>query len=138
MYSDMSTRIRALSSPNSASDSALDSSVLPTPRCKAETEEELLSNRKMIVHILLADSMKKLDESWSRYEKILTYHQQMREALEDELEIWLDEVLAVEPRHMQSMRTPSYTPPIRYKVLFCACSFLLILSGLSLECPFQW
>ena len=51
----------------------------------------------MIVHILLADSMKKLDESWSRYEKILTYHQQMREALEDELEIWLDEVLAVEP-----------------------------------------
>lgn len=66
-------------------------------RCKAETEEELLSNRKMIVHILLADSMKKLDESWSRYEKILTYHQQMREALEDELEIWLDEVVAVEP-----------------------------------------
>ncbi len=63
---------------------------------KNETEEELRAKQKMIVHILLADSMKKLDESWSRYEKLLAHHRQMRQGLEDEIEVWFDETAAAE------------------------------------------
>ena len=66
-------------------------------QCQADTEDEMISRRKTVVHIMLSESMEKLDESWEHRQEILAYHRQMRQSMEETLDEWFDEAVAGEP-----------------------------------------